>query len=156
MKPTQKPSIADVTDVTPADILRGAALYLQRHGWHRGSLYADNDSTNLTPAACAQGGIGMAAFGQRIPAHARCYGAADWRTFQRASNFFNDYLNLSGAKASPTDEQEPWEGPSIGDWNDEPGRTFDEVHAALLAAADEWERLHAPLPVLDVPGGENA
>jgi len=156
MKPTHNPSIADVTDVTPADLLRGAALYLQLHGWHQGSLYADDDPTNPTPAACSQGGIGMAAFGQRIPEHAPTSHRNEWRDFKRASDFFNDYLNLTGAKPAPAEDQEDWEGPSVGDWNDEPDRTAGQVHAALIAAADEFERTHAPLPVLNLPGGENA
>ncbi|GFJ87847.1 DUF6197 family protein [Phytohabitans rumicis] len=115
---------ADVTEATPAVILRGAALYLQRHGWHQGSLYAD-DRTNPTPAACIQGGIGMAAFGQRIPADAMEHNhRAEWRDYQRASNFFSDYLTMTGAKPGPTDDQEDWEGPTVGDWNDEPGRPY--------------------------------
>ncbi|MGN9913601.1 DUF6197 family protein [Phytohabitans sp. LJ34] len=169
MKPTQKPStnvngprpprlagllgITDLGEVTPAEILRGAACYLQLHGWHQGSLYADENPTNLTPAACAQGGMGMAAFGKRIPDTGH---NVEMRDFRRASAFFNDYLNLVGAKPAPTEDQEEWEGPSVGDWNDDPDRTFTQVHAALLAAADEWERTHAPLPVLNLPGGDNA
>jgi hypothetical protein len=156
LKPTQNPSIADVTDVTPAVILRGAALYLQLHGWHQGCLYSDDNPTNPTPAACAQGGMGMAAFGQSIPTDAANSHRAEWRDFKRASDFFNDYLNLTGAKQAPTEDQEEWEGPSVGDWNDDPDRTPAQVHTALLAAADEWDRLQAPLPVLNLPGGENA
>jgi hypothetical protein len=157
LKPTQHLSIADVIDVTPADILRGAALYLQLHGWHQGNLYADNDPAILTPAACTQGGIGMATFGRRIPSEDRaCTHPAEWRDFKRACDFLNDHLNLTGAKPAPMEDQEDWEGPSVGDWNDDPDRTFAQVHAALIAAADEWDRLHAPLPVLHLPGGENA
>ena len=161
MKPTYKPFIADVTDVTPADLLRGAVCYLQLHGWHQGALYTDSSATTgtpeFTPAACALGAIGMAAFGQRIPTDAmEPKYSAQWRDYQRASNFLSDYLTLTGAIWVPDEDTEDWDGPSVGDWNDQDGRTLADVLAALLAAADEFDRAHAPLPVLNLPGGENA
>ncbi|WP_438941345.1 DUF6197 family protein, partial [Micromonospora craterilacus] len=38
MKATQKPPA--IAPVSPADLLRMAALYLRRHGWHQGTYYA--------------------------------------------------------------------------------------------------------------------
>jgi hypothetical protein len=144
MNPTHTPPV-DV-EPTPADILRGAARYLQLHGWIQGSLYAGTPSDAaapvIGPAACAQGAIGMAAFGHRIQAADES--RAEWRDYQRASNALADYLELTGA----TGWNHDGDPISVGDWNDVTGRTADEVIAALNTAADEWERQHTP------PGGE--
>ena len=45
MHPTQQPA-TDTTgavelDLTPADVLRGAALYVRRHGLHQGDMFAN-------------------------------------------------------------------------------------------------------------------
>src|SRR4051812_6352319 len=52
----------DPSVVTPADILRGAARYLQLHGWIQHAYYGGDD-TAAFPPACADGAIGMAAYG---------------------------------------------------------------------------------------------
>ncbi len=146
MNPTHTPPV-DV-ESTPADILRGAARYLRLHGWTQGSLYADAPPVTaapvIGPAACAQGAIGMAAFGRRIQdADENC---AEWRDYQRASNALADHLELAGA----TRWNHDGDPISVGDWNDAAGRTAEEVIAALNAAAEEWERQHTP------PGGERS
>jgi hypothetical protein len=140
MKATHNPPV-DV-DPTPAVILRGAARYLQLHGWHQGTLYAAGTSA-ITPAACALGAIGMAAFGHRLPDPQDHW--VDWSDYQAASNALDDYLTLTGAKDDVPDLHDiDADSPSVGDWNDAPARTATEVVAALNAAADEWERLHTP------------
>ena len=65
MHRTQNPnaSAADTIDdatlvVTPADILRGAARYLETHGWIQGNYY--NADGGAFPAACALGARGRA------------------------------------------------------------------------------------------------
>jgi hypothetical protein len=149
MNPTHTPPV-DV-EPTPADILRGAARYLQLHGWRQDGLYGDDefttDTPSRTPAACALGAIGMAAFGHRIPNH---YDeSAEWAAYRQSSNILDDYLTLTCAKDTvPILDANYADGVSVGDWNDAPGRTAEQVIAALNAAADEWERQHTP------PGGE--
>jgi hypothetical protein len=123
-------------DRTPADVLRGAALYLQLHGWTQSVMYAANLPI-VTPPACAIGAIGMVAFGER--ATTALVDRAEWRDYQRATNALADYLyTVDGTE----------EDFSVGAWNDTPGRSAGQVIAALNAAADEWEAQHT------APGGD--
>jgi hypothetical protein len=175
MQPTQKPSdtgtdesvagylakyvtkfAEGITEVTPAVILRGAARYLQLHGWHQGGLYADDPS--LTPAACALGAIGMAVFGRRLPNHEDEPICPEWRDYNRACDALDDYLNLTCAKpAAHLSDLDDWEddewenestvggvGTEINDWNDDDATTAADVITAFNAAADHFERTHAP------------
>jgi hypothetical protein len=157
MNPTHNPltdaavTAADVL-VTPADILRGAARYLQLHGWCQGHLYATSGHTGdlppLGPPACALGAIGIAALGQRLQDVADD-NRPEWRDYTCASAALDDYLTLTGAKNTvPTPDGDSPDDASVGDWNDAPSRTAEDVIAALLAAADEWDRQHTP------PGGD--
>ncbi|MEV6375468.1 DUF6197 family protein [Micromonospora musae] len=144
MKATHNPPTT--VQVTTADLLRMAALYLRRHGWHQGSYYATPDIP--TPPACAVGAIGMAASGR----HTDHFYGLDFDTqvdFRQAVGVLTVYL----------DDQEPIcavdedgflidEHTSPYSWNDDPARTADEVITALEKAADEWDRLHTQ-------GGEN-
>jgi hypothetical protein len=133
-----------MTTTNPADILRRAARCLSRHGWRQGALYTDDttDTPSRTPAACALGAIGMAAFGHRIPDELD--DRAEWRDYKRASNALDDYLTLTGAKNTvPVTDDDSTDSASVGDWNDAPGRTAGEVIAALNAAADEYDWTHA-------------
>src|SRR5215475_5812016 len=66
MHPIREPSTVDTDagapfELTPAAVMRGAALYLHRHGWHQGDLFADEQT--ITPPACLLGAIRMAACG---------------------------------------------------------------------------------------------
>jgi hypothetical protein len=138
-----------MSTISPADILRGAARYLHQHGWRQGALYADDEHTTRTPsptpAACALGAIGMAAFGERIPDHPEQ--RPGWRDYQRASNALDDYLTDTGAKNTvPVRDDDSTDNASVGDWNDAPGRTAAEVIAALHAAADNYDRTHHRQP----------
>lgn len=145
MKATQNPTTA--VQVTPADLLRMAALYLRRHGWHQGTYYAPTTDTP-TPPACAAGAIGMAVAGRplRLPF---LIPDADKETYHQALTALVDYL----------DDHEPMcaidedgflidEHTSPYSWNDDPARTAEQVITALESAADEWDRLHTE-------GGEN-
>src|SRR6266498_1151662 len=66
MKATHQPPTRDHEPGTsPADLLRGAALYLRRYGWTRGQFFdllADTDGP--FPPACASGAITTAAHGR--------------------------------------------------------------------------------------------
>lgn len=132
MHPTQNQS-AEV-EVTPADTLRGAALYLKRHGWTQVDYYRLIPGASL-PAACMLGGIGMAVHGQPIddpmdpdlPA---------WHQFQAAYDALCDYLTLNDPAWADSGHD------TVGDWNDAPGRTVEQVITTLNNAADEWNRQH--------------
>ena len=61
---------AQAVDISPADILRGAARYLELHGWTQGDYYAPTPASPLPfPPACAVGALYTAAR-RRITARA--------------------------------------------------------------------------------------
>src|SRR4051812_18776365 len=76
MKATHKPAIPadlctpipDLVDpvMTPAVLLRGAAVYLQRHGWTTGEFFANSEQNRPFPAACSLGAINICAHGRPI------------------------------------------------------------------------------------------
>ncbi|NJP30677.1 DUF6197 family protein [Micromonospora thermarum] len=145
MKATHKPHT--LAPVTPADLLRMAALYLRRHGWHQGTYYNTTPDT-LTPPACAAGAIGIACAGHRVEHFA-----------QLDPDALADYLATLGALVDYLDAFHPLflvdedgfvidEHTSPYSWNDDPARNAEQVITALEAAADEWDRLHTT-------GGEN-
>ncbi|WFE46360.1 hypothetical protein [Verrucosispora sp. WMMD1129] len=145
MKATQNPPTA--VQVTPADLLRMAALYLRRHGWHQGTYYHLTTDTP-TPPACAAGAIGIATAGHRVEHFS-----------QLAPDALGDYLAALAAFVDYLDTTEPLflvdddgfvidEHTSPYSWNDDPARTAEQVITALETAADEWDRLHTT-------GGEN-
>ena len=144
MKATQKPPTT--APVTPADLLRMAALYLRQHGWHQGTYYALTDTP--TPPACAVGAIGMAAAGRPL-LHPVLLTEADEDTYHRAIAALVGYLD-DYAPVFHVDEDGYLldEHTSPYSWNDDPTRTAEQVITALESAADEWDRLHTQ-------GGEN-
>jgi hypothetical protein len=112
--------------MTPADILRGAARYLETHGWHQGALYA---GSSHTPAACAIGAIGMIACGGRLaPTNPR--GARP--TYRAATTALHTYLHTATGGQHRR----------VSDWNDASGRTAAEVIAALRGAAEQYDQDH--------------
>ncbi|MEU0156863.1 DUF6197 family protein [Micromonospora fulviviridis] len=147
MKAIQNPPTG--VQVTPADLLRCAALYLRRHGWHQGTYYNNLFPADLpTPPACAAGAIGIACAGYRVEHFSQLDGdtLADYLA---ALAVFVDYLDdfhplfLVDEDGFVIDEHT-----SPYSWNDDPGRTAEQVITALEAAADEWDRLLTE-------GGEN-
>ncbi|MEV0810419.1 hypothetical protein [Micromonospora sp. NPDC050200] len=125
MKATHNPPTAVL--VTPADLLRFAALYLLRHGWTQGDYYTVVFDA-LTPRACVSGAIGMAAYGTatELPFFTDRPECSDYRAAVWA---LIDFLDLN----SSTD---------LFGWNDDPRRTLTGVINALNFAADRWDRLH--------------
>lgn len=105
--------------IETADVLDRAADIIERNGWWRKSYYdfgAVGSKPKCELACCARGAINLAANG---------------RTPDRLSNLGEDalhalerYLGISGEHPD-----------SVADWNDEPGRTVEEVIAALRGAA---------------------
>src|SRR5690242_5380342 len=99
--------------VTPADILRGAARYLDTHGWHQGTYFASDDlGTRVTdepfPAACVVGAIAMAAYGTKsddlyAPGNVP---ATSVRDFHRAVDALTDYLDRFEPICRLTDDEE--------------------------------------------------
>ncbi|MGX4657213.1 DUF6197 family protein [Micromonospora sp. SCSIO 07396] len=145
MKATQNPPTTGT--VTPADLLRMAALYLRRHGWHQGTYYAP--TTDIpTPPACAAGAIRIACTGRPVEQFAQLDGdtIADYVT---ALDVLVDHLDAT-APVFFIDEDGYLldEHTSPYSWNDDPTRTAEQVVTALEAAATEWDRLHTA-------GGEN-
>lgn len=136
MQPTQNQ--AEPVEVTPAFILRGAATYLDRHGWTQENYYfnpiADED---LFPAACALGAIGMAAYGHQTEVPDASEELPTWPEFRAA------YIVLR-AYVFGTDDPSDVDGVylTIGDWNDAVDQKMEAVIDTLTAAADEWDRIH--------------
>ncbi|MET8118822.1 DUF6197 family protein [Micromonospora sp. NPDC005291] len=139
MKATHNPPTT--APVTPADLLRMAALYLRRHGWHQGTYYAKSVGT-LTPPACAAGAIGIACAGHRVEHFS-----------QLDPDALADYLNTLGVLVDYLDTTAPVffidedgylldEHTSPYSWNDDPTRTAEQVITALETAATEWDSLH--------------
>ncbi len=139
MHPTHPcPAPAEMT--TPADILRGAARYLEVHGWTQHSYYAP-DNTTAFPAACVSGAIGMAAYGHTVDNPHDEKADPGVRDYRRALDALIDHLDLTETALDPDgllvfDFTDPFT------WNDTPGRTAAEVVTALRHAADEWDRSH--------------
>jgi hypothetical protein len=126
-------------DLSPAELLRGAAVYVARHGFHQGDMFAAD--TDPFPAACAQGAVKMAICGRPYAAYTREQGLL----FDRAMNALVAYLdtrfNLLPVDDENTDEfADPFQ--TVADWNDETGRTAAQLVTALNGAADEWEFFH--------------
>ncbi|PWR12488.1 hypothetical protein DKT69_23905 [Micromonospora sicca] len=146
MKATQNPPTG--VQVTPADLLRCAALYLRRHGWHQGTYYAKTTDIS-TPPACAAGAIGIACAGHRVEHFSQLDGGT-LADYLAALGVFVDYLDAH-APVFFIDEDGYLldEHTSPYSWNDDPARTAEQVVAALEAAADEWDRLRTE-------GGNNA
>ena len=143
MKATHRPPTLDHdTGITPADLLRGAALYLTRHGWTQGQFFdllADTDGP--FPPACSSGAIITAACGRCLSdsVFADDQDDPDITAALRAMRAFADYLN---GGYIPLDEYPVSAIDIIGDWNDHDGRTLTEVIEALTDAADDWDRTH--------------
>ncbi|MET7373529.1 DUF6197 family protein [Micromonospora arida] len=146
MKATQNPPTA--VEVSPADLLRMAALYLRRHGWHQGTYYA-HTTDNPTPPACAAGAIGIACAGHKVE-HFSQLDPDALADYLAALGVFVDYLDAT-APVFFVDEDGYLldEHTSPYSWNDDPARTAEQVVTALEAAATDWDSLRTA-------GGENA
>ena len=142
--------------VSPADILRGAARYLEVHGWTRGTYYAADPGyasgrpSGPFPPACADGAIGMAAYGRITACPGRETSDPAFRDYNRARELFDDYVESTGWESAYLDTWcdggtdytcDPADEITFA-WNDADGRTAADVIAALRAAADDYDRTH--------------
>jgi hypothetical protein len=136
MKATHNPPTLAPVELTPADVLRGAAGYLQRYDWIQGDYFAapDPHQPAVFQPACAAGAICAAALGTATNADDIPTGP-DGYLAHRALRLFAGYLNNTDVVESGVAEQ-------IGDWNDEQGRTVVDVILTLTDAANDWDRRH--------------
>jgi hypothetical protein len=102
--------------------LRAAAEVLRRDGWQQGHYW-----DSVTGCHCIFGAAANAVLPAAHSPEALLYGIdeAPWQRMRRATDF------LAAIVAKGYD--------GLDGWNDAPGRTADEVIAALLAAADAAE-----------------
>ncbi|MBO3738410.1 DUF6197 family protein [Actinoplanes flavus] len=140
MNRTQNPTgpAADTTTdvvVTPALILRGAARYIELHGWIRGYSYG---SARPFPPACTTGALGMAANGTitEFPL---------WNDRKPADDNYRAWKYLLGYLADRGEITGLFEpGPAcVSEWNDQDDQSAENVIATLRAAADEYDWTHA-------------
>ncbi len=136
------PAASAPVEPTIADTLRGAALYLGRHGWTRHDYFAEEPTGETPfPAACVHGAISAAAYGwaNTNPFDPTNDHWAEARAFRKAITYFDDYIIGLYGQTYP----DVIENAAI--WNDMDGRTADEVILCLNAAATEWELAHDPI-----------
>ncbi len=145
MKATHNPPIPadlntpglDLVDpvLTPAVLLRGAALYLQRHGWIRGEFF-DLLTEAAFPPACSLGAINICAHGR--PILCSDDGSQDTDTDAAITA-----MRVLAATLDPdygTGETSAID--IVSAFNDHPDRTLDDIVQALTEAADDWDRAH--------------
>lgn len=134
MHPTHKP--ATTTDQpepgwSPADTLRAVATYLQRHGWTQGAYYASISPPLVMPSACVLGAFGMVLHGEPLD-NPEAVWLPEAAAYQAARTVLLDHLvdadNLGVY--------------CLGDWNDTPGRTVEQIISACRNAADAYDRAH--------------
>ena len=121
---------------TPARILRAAAHYLAVHGWTQGDHYfhtTDADPSTW-PEADVLGAIGVAVYARVYPNPDNPH-LANWPVFSAACDVLYDYLDV----ADDYLHDRPDAG--IGDWNDQPAMTAQQVIDTLTNAATRWETL---------------
>lgn len=131
--PTHNPANPAAAQPTPASILRAAAQYIDRHGWHHGAYYLDPCANN-TPA-CAIGAIRVAVCGHRVILGDVLADDERYR-IAGAEIMFADYLGFYPMNETRSPRV------SILDWNDDDWRTGIDVTDAMRRAADDWDRVH--------------
>ncbi|MFY1652474.1 DUF6197 family protein [Solwaraspora sp. WMMB762] len=136
MKATHTPPTIASVEPTPADVLRAAAVYLERYDWAQGEFFARPNPAGsaLFQPACAVGAICAAATGRSIAALGDIPSGPDGYLVDRALHLLASYLDGSDVESGAAD--------LIADWNDEQGRTLVDVILALTDAARDWDRHH--------------
>ncbi|SCG80631.1 hypothetical protein GA0070609_6552 [Micromonospora echinaurantiaca] len=131
-----------LADLSPADILRCAARYLELRGWTQGVYYAPSQDDNPFPPACVAGAIAVAVYGHRIPVPHEHKNPAAARGYSRTLDALTCHLDTAGPDpARPYHEGDLDTDPF--EWNDRPGRTAEQVISTLRAAADDYDWSHA-------------
>jgi hypothetical protein len=142
MHSTQNPAALD--GITPSDLLRGAATYLTRYGWHQGQFFASSDPF---PAASADGALLMAVYGRPVdvfdPANVTLFDEPDYDLWIGALDAVEDHLGLRRGFVPAQHIIAP--GDLLFAWQDDPNRTRDQVVTALHEAADDFDRQQAAI-----------
>ncbi len=125
------------TEITPADLLRGAAQYLRRYGRITGEFF-DLFTDTTFPAACTLGAINICAHGR--PILCSDDGSQDTDTDNAitaarllAAALDSDYANGDIATSAID---------IVSGFNDNPDTTDGDVINALTETADDWDRAH--------------
>jgi hypothetical protein len=106
---------------TAGQVLRDAALYLERYGWIQGAYY-DATSLTFTPAACMVGAIGMVCYGGPVEAPAQHFDDPGFLDFEEAVLHLDRYLLVM-------------DGSESYEFNDARGRRVEDVVRVLRQAA---------------------
>ncbi|MFJ4808551.1 DUF6197 family protein [Streptomyces longwoodensis] len=119
-----------LTSAKVADALDAAAAHIERVGWFQGDMY-DPEQARIKPltqcAVCALGAINVALHGSpQFPLH----DSEEWGSVD--AHDLADYVTARRI-----------EGFDLAAWNDEPGRTQDDVTTALRETAAELRRAAA-------------
>lgn len=131
-------SYGDLTG-TPADTLRVAASYLEEHGWCQGDRYAD--LSTYCPPADIDGAVRAVVYGYPNDAPV-LDGRLGWHV-DIALGVLADHLDHLNT-GQPDDGLTllgwlDYAGHAVTAWNDDTGRTLDQVLAAMHAAADRYD-----------------
>ncbi|MET8908230.1 hypothetical protein [Micromonospora sp. NPDC004551] len=144
MNPTQKQphTCGALADLTPADILRCAARYLEIHGWNQGTYYPPTDH-NPFPPACVSAAIGMATHGHRMPVPHEVKNPCAVREYSCALDALTCHLLATAPDPVRICEDDDVPSGDPFEWNDRPDRTAEQVITTLRAAADDYDWTHA-------------
>jgi hypothetical protein len=138
MKATHNPPIPDRdTATTPADLLRGAALYLRRHGRITGEFF-DLVADSAFPPACTLGAINICAHGRPILCSDDGTQDADTDAAITAARLLAASLDSDYATGNTAVSAID----IIAGFNDDPDTTDDDAINALTEAADDYDRAH--------------
>ena len=107
---------------TAGQVLRSAAVYLERHGWFQGSYY-DGTSGVFTPPACLVGAIGMVCYGGPVDAPAQHFDDPGFLDFEEALLHLDRWLLVN-------------DGSESYEFNDAKGRRVEDILHVLRQAAD--------------------
>jgi hypothetical protein len=128
---------------TAAQVLRDAALYLERHGWIQGGYY-DATTGVFTPPACLVGAIGMVCFGGPVDAPAQHFDDPGFLDFEAAVLHLDRYLLAE-------------DGSESYEFNDAKGRRLEDVTRVLRDAASRpAEELIEAIRVIDAKNADVA
>lgn len=131
---------------TAAQVLRNAAVYLERHGWNQGSYY-DLTATRFTPAADMAGAIAMVCYGGPVEAPAQHFDDPGFLDWEEAVLHLDRWLLVN-------------DGSEAYEFNDAKGRRIEDVlHALRQAAATPSHELLDALRAANqataaLPGGD--
>ena len=138
MKATHNPPILDLdTGMTPADLLRAAAHYLNRYGWMRGEFF-DLLADVAFPRACALGAINICAHGRPILCSDDGSQDADSDAAITAMRILAAWLDVDYANGNTAVSAID----IVSGFNDDPDTTDTDAINALTEAADDWDRAH--------------